>query len=149
MGILLVIVLAMAAGGQPDAPETPQEWRDAEQAWRESFQAAHKDYQPPTPELAPEVPLTPLPPSQPRTRRQYTIIPTSKGFQVLRIDKKGIAWVDRPWDSRRAAEYAVHDLAQRDRFESDAVPAGNHPARFARQRIGNQHPNRRAVTPQD
>src|SRR5580700_10936219 len=121
MGTMFVIVLAVAAGGQPNVAEASQGWREAEQTWRETFQAAHKDYKPPPPELAPEEALTPLPPSEPRSRRQYAIIATGKGFQVLRIGRGGIVWVDRPWDSRRAAEYAVRDLAQRDRVESDEV----------------------------
>ena len=139
MGTMFVILLAVAASDQSEARETAQGWRDAERTWRESFQTAHKDYKPRPPELAPEeapVPLTPL-----RPRCQYAILPTAKGFQVLRIAKGQLMSVDSPWDSRQAAEYAVQDLVKRDHFEffDEAAAARSQPARHGQHRINHQH----------
>ena len=138
MGTVFVILLAVAVSDQPEMRETAEGWRAAERTWRESFQTAHKDFKPRPPEVAPEeapLPLTPL-----RPQFKYAILPTPKGFQVLRIAKGRLMSVDRPWDSWRAAEYAVQDLVKRDRFVffDEATGARSQPARLAQHRISHQ-----------
>jgi hypothetical protein len=138
MGTVFVILLAVAVSDQPEARDTDQGWREAERTWRESFQTAHKDYKPRPPDVPHEEAPTPLTPLRPQF--QYAILPTPKGFQVLRIAKGRLTSVDRPWDSRQAAEYAIQDLVKRDRFELfDEAAARRQPARHAQHRISRQH----------
>ena len=155
MGTVLLMLLSLSVGGEPNAPEAEQSWRAQEQSWREKFQQANKSFKPTVPKAEPAVELTPLPRSKRivqggetidrRGLNQYAIIPVPRGFQVVHLANGRIVPVSGPWDSAAAAQLAVQDLASRAAIAPKPDSAVKKPAVPIKHRDARPATNRKSI----